>query len=98
MFFIILSKAHCMSLVDEELHWVVVVCLERGEEYLVERMQALKLIKKFMSIAGQLLVLIPIFILILIFIPVFILNLSSCCVLFCFVFFRSVLLSFLFLF
>jgi Rapamycin-insensitive companion of mTOR, N-term len=41
-----------MSLVDEELHWVVVVCLERGEEYLVERMQALKLIKKFMSIAG----------------------------------------------
>ena len=42
-----------MSLVDEELHWVIVVCLERGEEYLVERMQALKLIKKFMSIAGQ---------------------------------------------
>ena len=50
---LLISIAHCMSLVDEELHWVIVVCLERGEEYLVERMQALKLIKKFMSIAGQ---------------------------------------------
>jgi hypothetical protein len=30
-----------------------VVCLERGEEYLVERMQALKLMKKFMVVAGE---------------------------------------------
>lgn len=29
------------------------VCLERGEEYLVERMQALKLMKKFMAVAGE---------------------------------------------
>jgi Rapamycin-insensitive companion of mTOR, N-term len=46
-------SAHCISLVEEELHWVVVVCLERGEEYLVERMQALKLMKKFMAVAGE---------------------------------------------
>jgi Rapamycin-insensitive companion of mTOR, N-term len=46
-------SAHCVSLVEEELHWVVVVCLERGEEYLVERMQALKLMKKFMAVAGE---------------------------------------------
>lgn len=45
--------AHCISLVDEELHWIIVVCLERGEEYLVERMQALKLAKKFMTTAGE---------------------------------------------
>ena len=38
---------------EEELHWVVVVSLERGEEYLVERMQALKLMKKFMVTAGK---------------------------------------------
>lgn len=48
-----LCPAHCVSLVEEELHWVVVVCLERGEEYLVERMQALKLMKKFMAVAGE---------------------------------------------
>ena len=39
---------------DEELHWVIVVSLERGEEYLVERMQALKIMKKFMVTAGEL--------------------------------------------
>ena len=61
-----------MSLVDEELHWVIVVCLERGEEYLVERMQALKLIKKFMSIAGQL------FIKILLFLNFYILHNFLC--------------------
>ena len=38
---------------DEELHWVIVVSLERGEEYLVERMQALKIMKKFMVTAGE---------------------------------------------
>ena len=45
--------AHCTILVDEELHWVIVVSLERGDEYLVERMQALKLMKKFMVTAGE---------------------------------------------
>ena len=45
--------AHCTILVDEELHWVIVVSLERGDEYLVERMQALKLMKKFMVTAGD---------------------------------------------
>lgn len=45
--------AHCISLVEEELHWIVVVCIERGEVHLVERMQALKLMKKFLLISGD---------------------------------------------
>ena len=49
----LLSKEHCQCIVDEELHWIVVVCLEREREYLAERMQALKLIRKFMSIASD---------------------------------------------
>lgn len=45
------TKEHCQCLVDEEVHWVIVVCLEREQEFLVERTQALKLMKRFLACA-----------------------------------------------
>ena len=49
----ITSKEHCLCLVEEEVHWIIVTCMEREQEFLVERMQALKLMKKFLSCAGD---------------------------------------------
>jgi rapamycin-insensitive companion of mTOR len=47
------SRAHCIAIIDEEMHWITTVCLEREQECLVERMQALKLIKKFIQHVGD---------------------------------------------
>ena len=47
----ITSREHCLALIEEEVHWIVVVCLERAEEFMHERMQALKLMQKFLSCA-----------------------------------------------
>jgi rapamycin-insensitive companion of mTOR len=45
---------HCEALVQEEIHWVVITSLERDvEQVVLERMQALKLIKKFISISPK---------------------------------------------
>ncbi|CAK9856921.1 unnamed protein product [Sphagnum jensenii] len=46
------TKSHCESIVSEEIDWVIITSLERdSEQVILERMQALKLIKKFISIA-----------------------------------------------
>jgi Rapamycin-insensitive companion of mTOR, N-term len=52
--FALQSREHCQCFIEEELHWIVVVCLEREREFLAERVQALKLIRKFLSLAGDL--------------------------------------------
>ena len=46
------NEDHCQVVIDEELHWVVINSLERDtDQAILERMQALKLIKRIMAIA-----------------------------------------------
>lgn len=48
------SAVHCVSLVREEIHWIVITSLEREvEQVTLERMQALKLVKKYMAVSSD---------------------------------------------
>jgi rapamycin-insensitive companion of mTOR len=48
------SAEHCQSLIREETHWLLIGSLERDvDQVTLERMQALKLLKKFMSVSPE---------------------------------------------
>lgn len=47
------SRDHCDALIREEFHWIITVSLEKDVEFVQERMQALKLMKKFLSISAE---------------------------------------------
>jgi hypothetical protein len=45
------NEENCRDVVLSEIHWVVVASLERDGEYTPERMQALKLMERYMDIS-----------------------------------------------
>lgn len=45
------DASHCNALIKEEIHWIIISSLERDHDYVQERMQALKVMKKFISIS-----------------------------------------------
>lgn len=46
------NDEHCQAIQEEELHWVIILSLERDTDQMVlERMQALKLMKRIMTIS-----------------------------------------------
>ena len=42
--------SYCNIIVEEEVHWLVLMSLEREHEYMLERMQALKLMRVFIAL------------------------------------------------
>jgi rapamycin-insensitive companion of mTOR len=45
------DSGFCASVVEEEFHWLLVMSLERDHEFVQERMQALKCMRRFIELA-----------------------------------------------
>lgn len=52
--FCIGSRSHCDILISEEIHWIIISSLEKEvDQVIIERMQALKIIRKVIMIAPE---------------------------------------------
>jgi rapamycin-insensitive companion of mTOR len=49
---LLLDSSYCACLVEEDFHWLLVVSLERDHEFVQERMQALKCMRKFIEVSA----------------------------------------------